>query len=172
MKYVRYANGVLVALLLTLNIFHTFVVSIVNFEHVIAGWVVDFCSFHQLLHLQAYRNGLKLWILNVKISKVKGNQIFHVWMKQSNRMLPKIFAGQNLRVTQCFTRWFNQKKAWRVVFKIWVRDRLTQSFYHGLRPFLVESSFMVTRVLILNAGCGNYVIISHKIFCLSKSCNF
>ena len=60
MKYVRYANGVLVALLLTLNIFYTFVVSIVNFEHVIAGWVVDLCSFHQLLHLQAYRNGLKL----------------------------------------------------------------------------------------------------------------
>ena len=29
--------------------------------------LVDFHSLYQLLHSQVYRNGLKLWIFNVKI---------------------------------------------------------------------------------------------------------
>ena len=45
---------ILVAFLLTLNIFHTlFSVSIVNFEHVIAGWVTLILCYIQTLESKA-----------------------------------------------------------------------------------------------------------------------
>ena len=47
---------ILVAFLLTLNIFHTlFSVSIVNFEHVIAGWVTLILCYIQTLESKAAR---------------------------------------------------------------------------------------------------------------------
>ena len=65
--------------------------------------LVDFHSSHQLLHShKVYRDGLKLWISNVKFGLINEGE--------SNRKLPKVFAGKNLGMTQkTFTHWFNQK---------------------------------------------------------------
>ena len=71
--------------------------------------MVDFYSLYQLLHSEVYRKDLKLWISNVKICidnydwLISGSPITQLnEMKEgeSNRTLPKIFAGKNLRMTQ------------------------------------------------------------------------
>ena len=72
--------------------------------------LVDFHSLYQLLHShKVYRDGLKLWISNVKFGLISEGE--------SNRKLPKVFASKNLGMTQkTFTHWFNQK-TWRGVLK-------------------------------------------------------
>ena len=82
--------------------------------------LVDFHSLYQLLHPQVYRNGLKLWISNVKIcidncdwliSASHIMQLNKITEKESNRKLLKMLTGKNLRMTQkSFMRWFSQKK--------------------------------------------------------------
>ena len=49
-------------------------------------------SLYRLLHSQVYRNDLKLWISNVKFLLINE--------RESNRKLPKMFAGKSLRMTQ------------------------------------------------------------------------
>ena len=59
--------------------------------------LVDFHSLYQLLHShKVYRDGLKLWISNLKFGLISEGE--------SNRKLP-VFAGKNLGMTQkTFTR--------------------------------------------------------------------
>ena len=65
--------------------------------------LVDFYSLYQLLYSRVYRNSLKLRISSVKICMINEGE--------SNRKLPKMFAGQNIRMTQkSFTGGFNQKR--------------------------------------------------------------
>ena len=50
--------------------------------------LVNFHSLYQLLHSQAYCNGLKPYILWLKFVLINEGE--------SNRKLPKMFAGKNL----------------------------------------------------------------------------
>ena len=78
--------------------------------------LVDFYSLYQLLHSQLYRNGLKLWISNVKSVLINEGE--------SNRKLLKLFAGKNLWMTlKSFTRWFETKGLTRWVENICVCGR-------------------------------------------------
>ena len=67
------------------------------------------------MHSQIYRNGLKIWISNVKIYidncdwLISGSHITQfnkINEGESNRKLPKMFADKNLRTTQ---KWITGK---------------------------------------------------------------
>ena len=64
--------------------------------------LVDFHSLYQLLYSQVYRNGLELWITNIKIYIDKWRRIKQKFAKC---LLVETYEWHK----ESFTHWFNQK---------------------------------------------------------------